>query len=102
MSIQEYRASLCQPIDVGSSRLRMAGKTSDPIVLVIDCDHQNIGLGGIRSFVCRDRRKRYDQDSCEKTGLGYAGTEKNTPHKEDSNKKKLNRGIVILAIPGKK
>jgi hypothetical protein len=35
----------------------MAPKTSNPIVLIIDRDHQDIGPLAINRFGCDDRRK---------------------------------------------
>ena len=80
----------------------MAAKTSNPIVLVIDRNHQNIGLNWIQWFACGDRRKCDIQDGHKQLGPGHTDTEENALQEDGSSKKKLDRQIVILAIPGKK
>jgi hypothetical protein len=102
MSIQEDRAAFGQPVDVGSSRLRMATKTANPVVLIIDCDHQNIGPEVVRCFACRERAKSDGQGRTEHIGPDNMGRNANAIQEDGSSRNKLGWEIVILAIAGKK
>ena len=44
MGIGKARAALGQPIDVGRLHHRMPAEVADPIVLIINRDHQDIGF----------------------------------------------------------
>ena len=44
MGIGKARAALGQPIDVGRLHHRMPAEVADPIVLIINGDHQDIGF----------------------------------------------------------
>jgi hypothetical protein len=44
MGVGEIPASPCQCIHVRRSRFRMASKESDPVVEIVDADHQNVGF----------------------------------------------------------
>ena len=44
MGIGKARAALSQPIDVGRLHHRMPAEVADPIVLIINGDHQDIGF----------------------------------------------------------
>tara|TARA_B110000467_G_C18179628_1_gene399830 strand:+ start:132 stop:284 length:153 start_codon:yes stop_codon:yes gene_type:complete len=44
MGVTKKHAPVGESIDVGSLRLRMPTKASNPIIEVVNCDKQNIGL----------------------------------------------------------
>ena len=44
MGIGKARAALGQPIDVGRLHHRMPAEVADPIILIINRDHQDIGF----------------------------------------------------------
>jgi hypothetical protein len=102
MSIQKDRAAFRQPIDVRSSGLWMAAKTSNPIILIINCDHQNIGLHAINRIVRRDQGKKDGRECPDQIYPGNVGAYWKGLQEDGSSKLRLDRELVILAIPGKK
>lgn len=42
MGIQENRSLPCQPIDMRSCRLRMTTQTTDPVILIVYGNHQDV------------------------------------------------------------
>lgn len=47
MCIQEYRSSVCQTINMRCLHLRMTAQTTDPVVLVINGNKQNVGFASV-------------------------------------------------------
>ena len=86
MSIQKDRPALRQPIDVRSSGLRMAAKTTNPIILIINCDHQNIGLHVINRIVRRDQGKKDGRECPNQIYSGDVGEYWKGLHGDSSRK----------------
>lgn len=62
MSIRKETPLSCERIDMGSLRIGMSAQTTDPIIQVIDTDHENVRPLRVIGF---HRGNRADADETE-------------------------------------